>query len=290
MIRSMTAFARAEVQGEYGHISCELRSVNQRFLEPNFRLPEALRDGEFQFREKLRETVTRGKMDIIFRYEPAQSESALQNIDAGTARAYIEAAKVIQGQLSEAQAINPVDILRLPGVMKSTEVDSAQLIAAANAALNQALKGFLEMREREGAALLTILRERLANIRAETDKVRIRIPAILEHYRSKLAARLAELSADSGHSHERLEQELVLWAQKIDVTEELDRLTAHIGEVERVLVQGGAVGRRLDFLMQELNREANTLGAKSVSADTSWSSVELKVTIEQMREQIQNIE
>jgi uncharacterized protein (TIGR00255 family) len=184
--------------------------------------------------------------------------------------------------------LNATDILRLPGVIRSREVDTDALHASALQAFEQALAGFIAMREREGAELARLIEDRLAAMAAETAKVRERMPVILAHYRERLLARLAEMRDDL--NNERLEQEIVLFAQKIDVTEEMDRLTAHVAEIRRVLKDKGAVGRRLDFLMQELNREANTLGSKSVNADSTLSSVELKVLIEQMREQIQNIE
>jgi uncharacterized protein (TIGR00255 family) len=288
MIRSMTAFARTESRGDYGQISCEIRSVNHRFLEPGFRLPEALRDIEFPLREKLRQTLTRGKVDVQFRYDAQTSQSTAVVLNRALAEQYIAAASEIDQMARHAAPLSASDILRLPGVICSNETDNASLHAVALSAFDTALAQFIAMREREGAELARLIDERLAGILAETEKVRVRMPHIIAHYRERLLNRLADIKAEL--NPERLEQEMVLFLQKIDVTEEMDRLETHVTEIRRVLKDKGAVGRRLDFLMQELNREANTLGSKSVSADSTLSSVELKVLIEQMREQIQNIE
>lgn len=288
MIRSMTAFARAEVKGAFGTVACEVRSVNHRYLEPSFRLPDALRDLEFPLRERLRTTLTRGKVDVQFRLDMAEGSSSAVAIDHDLARQLVAAASDIDQMARHAAPLNATDILRLPGVIRSRDVDTEALHASALQAFEQALTGFIAMREREGSELARLIDDRLTAMVVETDKVRERMPVILAHYRERLLARLAEIR-DNLNS-ERLEQELVLFAQKIDVTEEMDRLSAHVAEIRRVLKDKGAVGRRLDFLMQELNREANTLGSKSVNADSTLSSVELKVLIEQMREQIQNIE
>lgn len=288
MIRSMTAFARVEVRGESGLIACEIRSVNHRFLEPGFRLPEALREIEFPLRERLRQALTRGKVDVQYRYEAADIQGGTVELDRALATQYISAAAEIDQIARHAAPLNSTDILRLPGVIKSRETDTAALHATALQVFDQALQQFLAMREREGSELARLIDERLTAMSAETDKVRVRMPVILAHYRERLLGRLSDIKTEL--NAERLEQEMILFAQKIDVAEEMDRLNAHVTEIRRVLKEGGSVGRRLDFLMQELNREANTLGSKSVSADSSLSSVELKVLIEQMREQIQNIE
>ncbi|MDF2446763.1 MAG: hypothetical protein K0S46_1999 [Moraxellaceae bacterium] len=288
MIRSMTAFARAEARGDFGHIACEIRSVNHRFLEPGFRLPDVLRDIEFPLRERLRQALTRGKVDVQFRYEAHDGAGGTLELDRDLATQYVRAAAEIDQLARHAAPLNASDILRLPGVIRTRETDMAALQARALEVFEDALVQFLAMRTREGTELARLIEDRLAAMVAETEKVRVRMPGILAHYRERLLARLTELKGEL--DSERLEQEVVLFAQKIDVAEEMDRLTAHVAEIRRVLKEAGAVGRRLDFLMQELNREANTLGSKSVSADSSLSSVELKVLIEQMREQIQNIE
>lgn len=288
MIRSMTAFARAERRDETGHLSCEIRSVNHRYLEPSFRLSDTLRELEFPLREKLRKALTRGKVDVFLRFETADAAVADVEINRALAQKLVAAAAEIDQMSRHAAPLNATDILRLPGVIQSKEADHEALIAAAGQLFDLALADFIAMREREGAELKGLIEGRLDAMQAETDKVKVRIPEIIQHYQERLRARLAEVKTEL--NAERLEQEMVLFAQKIDVAEEMDRLNAHVAEIRRVLGGGGAVGRRLDFLMQELNREANTLGSKSVSADSSQSSVELKVLIEQMREQIQNLE
>ncbi len=288
MIRSMTAFARSESRGDYGLIACEIRSVNHRFLEPGFRLPEALRDIEFPLRERLRQALTRGKVDVQYRFEAADAREGKVELDHSLAAQYVAAAAEIDQMTRHAAPLNASDILRLPGVIRAAESDTAALQAAALAVFDTALKQFIAMREREGAELARLTEERLAAIVAETGKVRARMPVIISHYRDRLLGRLADIKSEL--NADRLEQEMILFSQKIDVAEEMDRLESHVAEIRRVLKEAGAVGRRLDFLMQELNREANTLGSKSVNADSTLSSVELKVLIEQMREQIQNIE
>lgn len=288
MIRSMTAFARTESRGEFGVIACEIRSVNHRYLEPSFRLPEALRDIEYPLRDKLRQALTRGKVDVQFRFEAAEGRHDGIELNRLLAEQYVAAATEIDQLARHPAPLNAADILRLPGVIKSREADANLLHKTALQTFDEALQQFIAMREREGAELARLIEERLVAIRDETAKVRERLPAIIAHYRERLLARLADIKAEL--SAERLEQEMVLFSQKMDVAEEMDRLDSHVTEIRRVLNDKGAVGRRLDFLMQELNREANTLGSKSVSADSTLSSVELKVLIEQMREQIQNIE
>lgn len=288
MIRSMTAFARRERQEAFGTLGCEIRSVNHRFLEPSFRLPEALRELEFPLRDRLRKDVHRGKVDISFRFEPSSQQQASIQINRELAAQLVRAAEEIDHLARHAAPLNATDILRLPGVIRTVEMDHEALLVAAQTLFADTIKDFLAFREREGAELKQLIESRLDGILQETAIVRERMPVIMQHYREKLQARLTEVKGEL--NAERLEQELILFAQKIDVVEELDRLTTHVGEVRRVLNGGGSAGRRLDFLMQELNREANTLGSKSVAADTSLSSVQLKLLIEQMREQIQNIE
>ena len=288
MIRSMTAFARAEVKGAFGTVACEVRSVNHRYLEPSFRLPDALRDLEFPLRERLRATLTRGKVEVQFRLDMAEASAGTVSIDQDLARQLVAAASEIDQMARHAAPLNATDILRLPGVIRSRDVDTEALHASALQAFEQALTGFIAMREREGTELARLIEDRLTAMVAETDKVRERMPVILAHYRERMLARLAEIKDEL--NAERLEQELVLFAQKIDVAEEMDRLTSHVAEIRRVLKDKGAVGRRLDFLMQELNREANTLGSKAFDTRSTQAAVNLKVLIEQMREQVQNIE
>ena len=286
-IHSMTAFARAEQRSALGLLAIEIRSVNSRHLEASFRLADAVREREFAWRDRLREQVARGKVEISARYEPADSSEAV-TINTARVQQLLSALREIDQLAANTAPLNAVDLLRLPGVLITQEVDASALLASADALFAQAMQDFMAMRAREGAALHELVEARLQGIEREVSGVRERLPQILQHFRSKLLARVVEAKADL--SAERLEQEVVLFAQKMDVAEEVDRLLAHVTEIRRVLASGGAVGRRLDFLMQELNREANTLGSKSVSADSTLSSVELKVLIEQMREQIQNVE
>lgn len=288
MIYSMTAFARNELRGDFGLLVCEIRSVNHRYLEPNFRLSDAVRALEMPLREQLRQQLSRGKIDVSIKHEAIESNLSNIHINQALAARLVEAASQIDKLARHAAPLNAADILRLPGVVCVAEPNQQQLITATNTLFTQTLNDFIAMREREGKALSVFITQRLEAIEAECDKVRQRMPTILAHYQQRLLSRLQEVKAE--FNQERLEQEMVLFAHKIDVAEELDRLSAHLVEITRVLAQGGAVGRKLDFLMQELNREANTLGSKSVSADSSLSSVELKVLIEQMREQIQNLE
>ena len=288
MISSMTAFARQETRGDFGLLVCEIRSVNHRYLEPSLRLADSLRELEMPLRERLRARLQRGKVDVWLRHEPAEAAVSTLRINHALAAQLVSAAAEIDKLARHTAPLNAADILRMPGVIAAQEPDMQALAAAALALFDRALEDFTAMRGREGDVLAGLIATRLDAVEAECTRAAERLPGIISHYRQRLLDRLAELRGEL--NHERLEQEMVFFAQKIDVAEELDRLQAHGREVRRVLAQGGAVGRKLDFLLQELNREANTLGAKSVSADSSQSSVELKVLIEQMREQVQNIE
>lgn len=288
MIYSMTAFARRELKGDFGVLVCEIRSVNQRYLEANLRLADVVRELEMPLRDSLRQKLSRGKVEVWIKHEAVESHVSNIHINLELAARLVAAASQIDQLARHAAPLNAADILRLPGVVCTAEPNQQHLLTMTKQLFTDTLHDFIAMREREGQALQQFIMQRLEAIRLECDKVQQRMPHILSHYRHRLLARLHEIKADL--DNERLEQEMVLFAHKIDVSEELDRLNAHLHEIKRVLQQGGAVGRKLDFLMQELNREANTLGSKSVSADSSLSSVELKVLIEQMREQIQNLE
>lgn len=288
MIYSMTAFARRELRGDFGLLICEIRSVNQRYLEANFRLSDVVRELEMPLRDKLRQQLSRGKVDVWIKHEAIESNLSNIHINQELAARLVAAASQIDQLARHAAPLNAADILRIPGVVCVAEPNQQQLLTITKQLFADTLQDFIAMREREGQALQQFISQRLELITIECDKVRERMPHILAHYRQRLLTRLQDIKAEL--DNDRLEQEMVLFAHKIDVAEELDRLSAHLVEIKRVLQQGGAVGRKLDFLMQELNREANTLGSKSVSADSSLSSVELKVLIEQMREQIQNLE
>ncbi|MFO1373728.1 MAG: YicC/YloC family endoribonuclease [Agitococcus sp.] len=288
MIYSMTAFARRELRGDFGLLVCEIRSVNQRYLEANLRLSDVVRELEMPLRDKLRQQLSRGKVDVWIKHEAIEGNVSNIHINQDLAARLVAAASQIDQLARHAAPLNAADILRIPGVVCVAEPNQQALLAATQSLFDQTLSDFVAMRQREGQALQQFIGQRLDLIAVECEKVCERMPHILAHYRQRLLARLQDIKAEL--DNDRLEQEMVLFAHKIDVAEELDRLSAHLVEIKRVLQQGGAVGRKLDFLMQELNREANTLGSKSVSADSSLSSVELKVLIEQMREQIQNLE
>jgi uncharacterized protein (TIGR00255 family) len=288
MIQSMTAFARVQSQTGKGNFVCELRSINHRYLEFSLRLPEVLHACEIPMRDLIRERVARGKVECYFSYQPASSANAAITVNTTLAKKVCEATEMIAAMLEKPGAINPMSILHWPGILETPTVTVESVQEDVLKLLETALKELIEARQREGEQLKKLFLQRLDTIKIEIDKVRKRLPTILESQRQRLIARFTEakLQLDSN----RLEQELVLYAQKIDVSEELERLETHVIEVRRVLEQGGAMGRRLDFLMQELNREANTLGSKSVDAETTRAAVELKVLIEQIREQVQNIE
>jgi len=287
MTRSMTAFARQEQQQPWGTLVWELRSVNHRYLELHFRLPESLRDIEGKLREQLRQRLSRGKVECTLRFMPEQSAESMQ-VNPARAREVISALTEVGTLLPQPQPINPMDVLHWPGVLQESTLDMAEVKARALELFSQSLQDLVAGREREGSELAELIGQRLDAIEQITRDVRALMPKILQGQRDNLRARLEELAAELDTA--RLEQEIVLLAQKADVDEETDRLQTHVQEVRRVLNQTGPVGRRLDFLMQELNREANTLSSKSIVAATTRSAVELKVLIEQMREQIQNIE
>ena len=287
MVHSMTAFARSERAGAYGTLSWELRSVNHRYLEPHLRLPDSFRDLEGPVREALRQGLSRGKVECTLRFTEAGSGQTLQ-VDRERAAQLITAAEEVAALIRQPAPINPLEVLAWPGVLVGDAADPQALNAAALELFGEALAQLREGRAREGAELARLLEERLDAIRAEVATLREQVPQMLGLQRQKILDRFAELKLEA--DSQRLEQELVMLAQKSDVAEELDRLNTHVGEVRRVLKSGGAAGRRLDFLMQELNREANTLGSKSVDARTSAAAIELKVLIDQVREQVQNIE
>ncbi|PPU93346.1 YicC/YloC family endoribonuclease [Xanthomonas albilineans] len=286
MIRSMTAFAGAERITPWGTLGCELRSVNHRFLEVGVRLPEELRALEPQLRERVAARISRGKLDLMLRLRAPDTAQTLAVNDTLVEQLGILAQRL--GVRFPQLRVQFVDLLQLPGVLQGHVVDPALLQAQALELLDEVLAEFVAAREREGGKLAAAIVERVDAVERIAGEVRTLIPVIRDGQRAKLAARLADLShpVDPG----RVEQELVLWLQKLDVDEELDRLGSHIKELRRVLCQPEPAGRRLDFLLQEFNREANTLGSKSVDSRTSNAAVELKVLIDQIREQVQNLE
>ena len=285
-IRSMTAYANGERATEWGTLACELRSVNHRFLEIGVRLHDDLRALEPVLRERIASRLSRGKLDLVFRLRAPEGAAGLQ-VDPTRLRELSDLAIDLAARFPGLHT-ELTELLQFPGVLQAPAADPAALQAEALALLDEVLDEFVAAREREGAKLAAAINERVDGIEHITREVRTLIPAIRAGQKQKLEARLADLPhpVDPG----RLEQELVLSLQKLDVDEELDRLDAHVGEARRVLELREAVGRRLDFLLQEFNREANTLGSKSVDARSSSAAVELKVLIDQVREQIQNIE
>jgi len=287
MTQSMTAFARKEASYPWGSLSWELRAVNHRYLEPQLKLHEALRDLEPIVREKLRSSLSRGKVECTLRYH-AEAGATQIKIDANRVASLMQALEQIKSHSSDLAPVDPLALLNYPGVQISGGLDTETVLNAASELLDETLEQFLEARRREGAELANLIHQRLDAIDDIVKNVREILPGIVTNQTAQLHQKVAQLGVDL--DPQRLEQEVVLLAQRADVAEELDRLQTHVNEVRRVLKQRGPVGRRLDFLMQELNREANTLGSKSVVTSTTASSVELKVLIEQMREQIQNIE
>ena len=288
MIRSMTAFARASARGPHGELSWELRSVNHRYLELGLRLPDELRQLEPQVRERVAARVQRGKVDCTLRLQPGVGDAETLTVNLRLADQLLDAAEQLRVRLPTSPEVTVMELLRWPGVLASAEQDLGPVRAAAATLLEQALDELVATREGEGERLAALLHQRCAAIAEQVDLARRRLPAVLDGVRDRLRQRLAEVSAELDPT--RVEQELAMLAQRLDVDEELDRIDSHLSEVRAVLGRDGAIGRRLDFLMQELNREANTLGAKSADAQTTAISVELKVLIEQMREQVQNIE
>ena len=287
MIYSMTAFARLEVKKDWGDAVWEIRSVNQRYLENFFRLPEQFRGLENTLREKLRQSLTRGKIECSLRIEIKKQTNAELNLNKELANQVIQSLQWIKTQAGEGE-INLTDVLRYPGVVEAQEQDLDAISQDLLRAFDDLLTDFIAMRGREGEKLNDIIQQRLDAIAVEADKVRSQMPAVLQWQRERLLQRFED--AQVNLDPQRVEQEMILLAQRVDVAEELDRLQMHVKETTNILKKGGAVGRKLDFMMQELNRESNTLASKSINADITASAVELKVLIEQMREQIQNLE
>ncbi|CAH8222291.1 MULTISPECIES: YicC/YloC family endoribonuclease [Vibrio] len=288
MIYSMTAYARKEVKGDWGTAVWEIRSVNQRYLETYFRLPEQFRGLEPVLRERFRKRLARGKVECHLRYEANPAAKSELNINEALANQVIKAANQVMHLTGELSRINPFQIMQWPGVMETPEQDMDTINKELLAAFDEAVSEFIDARGREGDNMKALIEQRLDAISDEVVKVRARMPEILQWQRERLFTKFEEAKIELDAT--RVEQELILLAQKSDVAEELDRLDSHVKEARNVMKKGGACGRKLDFMMQEFNRESNTLASKSISTDITASGVELKVLIEQMREQIQNIE
>lgn len=286
---SMTGFARQEAKHPWGTLIWEVRSVNHRYLEPHFRLPEFIRELEPSLREQMRKSLSRGKVEASFTYQLGNSDgSQALNLNQALLQQITEAVGQVSQAVDNTAALNPLELLRWPGMIADHDIDRDEILSAALELFKQALTSLVEHRAREGQELKLLIEQRLDGITEQVKLVRDILPSILQGQRERLLEKLDALKAEP--DHDRLEQEMVYLAQKTDVDEELDRLDTHVTEVRRTLKQKGSVGRRLDFLMQELNREANTLSSKSIVTDTTQAAIELKVLIEQMREQIQNIE
>ncbi|BCB41028.1 hypothetical protein VagYM19_01540 [Vibrio alginolyticus] len=288
MIYSMTAYARKEVKGDWGSAVWEIRSVNQRYLETYFRMPEQFRGLEPVLRERFRKRLARGKVECNLRFEANPAAKGELSINEALASQVIKAAEQVMHMTGELSRINPFQVMQWPGVMETPEQDMDAVNKVLLEAFDGAMDEFIEARAREGENMKALIEQRLDAISAEVVKVRARMPEILEWQRERLFSKFEDAKVELDPS--RIEQELILLAQKSDVAEELDRLDSHVKETTNILKKGGAVGRRLDFMMQEFNRESNTLASKSIRTDITASGVELKVLIEQMREQIQNIE
>jgi len=288
MLRSMTGYGRKDCETSTGILSWELRSVNHRYLELGFRLPEDLRAIEPLAREKVSKHLKRGKIDVALKLSSGTSSSREFVVNDALVAQLVESTQAIAEKLDKPGSIDPLRILSWPGVTATPIPDTEALHKEALASLDDALTDFIASREREGAKTQAMIAERVDGIEKLVAEARVIRPAVVERLQEKLKAKLAtlDLVVDAG----RLEQELALMAQKLDIDEELDRLDAHVSEIREIFQRQEPVGRRLDFLIQEFNREANTLGSKASDSDTSGISVELKVLIEQIREQVQNIE
>jgi uncharacterized protein (TIGR00255 family) len=287
MIRSMTGFARRERQFPWGLLAWELKTVNHRFLEMGCRLPEEFRVGEADFRQAVAAAVRRGKVECALHFRPAVPAGSIE-VDAALLSSLTQRAQQIAAQAGAAARIDALELLRWPGVIRDGSRDLAPMIAAAHALLAEALAELTRFRDSEGARLRDSLQQRCAGLIEFTSRVLDRLPEVRARMRAKLLERIAQLVSEV--DHDRLEQELAILAQRLDVDEELDRLRGHVAEVRKTFDGQEAAGRRLDFLMQELNREANTLSSKSQDIETTRAAVDMKVLIEQMREQVQNIE
>lgn len=288
MIQSMTGFARRETRYDWGTISCEIRSVNHRYLEVSWRLPDELRPLEPALRKVVSGQLKRGKIECGLRLRWNEAVQPPIRLNTAVLEQLSEALRTASEFLPQAAPVDPLDILRWPRVVEDVERDTGPLEAAALAILDESLAELTASRSREGEHLASLLIERCSGVEGLVGEARTRLPEVRQALRDRTLERIGQL--DVQPDFERVEQELVLLAQKMDVDEELDRLGAHVAEVRRALESEQAVGRRLDFLMQEFNREANTLASKSQDQESTRIAVELKVLIEQMREQVQNVE
>jgi uncharacterized protein (TIGR00255 family) len=286
MISSMTGFARQERSGAFGNLVCEIRSVNHRFLDAALRLPDNCRALESELRQNLARELRRGKVDCTIQHRPPVAGEL--EVDEAALTPLLARSRQIAGQLPGQGRINVLELLRWPGVLREEQTDSDALHEAVRALFGETLRSLGAARNREGQRLTELIVQRCDALAALIAQVRARLPEVLARVRSRLEQRLKELGGEL--NQERVEQEIVLLLHRLDVAEELDRLAGHIDEARRTLAGPETAGRRLDFLLQEFNREANTLASKSQDLETTRIAVEMKVAIEQMREQVQNIE
>lgn len=288
MTNSMTAFSRSADEQAWGSLVWEIRSVNHRYLDVIIKLPEDLRSIENTVRTHLTKSVKRGKIECNLRYRSGNNQPVEVHINEANADAILKACQLISKRLHQPSEMNVLEVLKWPGVVDESETDLKPVVDVAQSLFEVALKELCEARQSEGGRLQEMIETRCTAMKEIVSTERSRRPQLLKQTREKLLQRVEELSVS--HDKDRFEQELAYIAQKMDVDEELDRIESHFVEIEKIFKRNEPVGRRLDFIMQELNREANTLGSKSTDIETTQASVELKVLIEQMREQVQNIE
>lgn len=288
MLCSMTGFARVEDVCDQGNVSWELRSVNHRYLEINFRLPEEVRRIEPQLRKLLQSKLSRGKVDCAFRYQLADAQTAALEINEPLLESLIKQINHVNEKLPQATPADAMDLLAWPGMVRSAETDMNSFQSTCLDLFKQATQQLVDMRSTEGERLKDMLQERCTEIGSIVKQVRVRYPQVLEAIKVKQQQRIDDLKVEM--DQQRFEQELAYTSQKLDVAEELDRIDSHLAEMQTIFDRKDPIGRRLDFLMQEFNREANTLASKSADIETTQAAVDLKVLIEQMREQVQNIE
>jgi uncharacterized protein (TIGR00255 family) len=288
MIRSMTGFARRERQGPWGTLVCELRTVNHRYLEASLRLPDELKALDNEVRQVIAAALRRGKVDASLYLKSASGTQRSLELDNTLLDELLARVAQVRTKLPDSAAISPLELLRWPGVVREAEIDTKPVLIAALEVLREALAELNDTRHREGQRIRELLLARCTSMRTSVQAVKVRLPEVSQRLRERIVERISQLGV--APDVERLEQELVLYAHKMDVDEELDRLAGHLEEVSAVLDSSEPAGRRLDFLMQELNREANTLSSKSQDSETTRAAVDMKVAIEQMREQVQNVE
>jgi len=288
MIKSMTAFASSEAELDNLTINCELRSVNHRYCDISLKLPERLKFSEADIRSLISSALKRGKIECCLNYKKHANNNQTITIDENAVKALIQATTLIEEHMHQQQSFSALEVLKFPGIQQEPETNKQTLLKGINSLVDDALKKMVTAREQEGSQLALLVKERCEKIQLLIDLANKRLPEVLEQIRTKITSRISELMLEP--DFDRLEQEMVYLAQKLDVAEEIDRLNTHVQEVQSVLTKNDPIGRRLDFLMQEMNREANTLGSKSADKQMTQISIDLKVLIEQMREQIQNIE